>query len=104
MLKNNLSIMDLCASTDEIDIFDTSTINEVILFKWNTFGFKFHLIGAVFHLIYMVVLVVYNYLVYLKGDGRELHEDEIIVGENDNNTYSLLLAAGTIYPAIYDHS
>lgn len=72
MNKTEISIMDLSASTEEIDIFNTSTVQEVIMFKWNTFGWAFHLVGGLFHTFYMVVLIIYNILVYYEGKGKPL--------------------------------
>ena len=109
MVRPELSIMDLCASTNEIDIFDTRSVQEVIQFKWNTFGWHFHLVGGLFHTFYMAILVIYNTLIYIDGLGRpsDDHGDikhHIEKGSHDGDLYSLLLALGTVYPALYDFS
>jgi hypothetical protein len=103
--REELSIMDLAAGTDEIDVFLTSTIQEIIEFKWRKFGMKFHIIGSSFHMFYVSILLIYTNLVYVAGNGKPLDTELHHHDDNEgNNSYAILLMIGTVYPALYDFS
>ena len=66
------------------------------------------MIGSSFHMIYMIVLLIYTNLIYVNGRGRpnnnEDYSHEHEDGHETDNSYSILLMIGTIYPALYDFS
>ena len=100
--------MDLCQATSELDVFLAEGVQEVIDYKWRTFGRKFHLIGTFFHFFYFTVLNVYIYLVFVQNEAQveEVHLEGLNaeVKESTTGYYSILLALGTTYPAVYDFS
>ena len=59
--------MNLCTENDEFDIYLSSTVNDYILYKWQTFGKKFHIVGGTAHFIYVCVLIMYNSSVYVNN-------------------------------------
>ena len=131
-INEHISIMKLCTEGNEFDIFSTSTINDYIQFKWETFGKKFHFVGSTAHLMYVIVLILYNSSVYIQNVSKyrvELshltHEQELqytmdirakvdpaILMEKYNIKfvfereilvkYAILLAFGILYGTIYD--
>jgi hypothetical protein len=72
--NEGISILDMCSQSDEINIFLSDCLQEVIQFKWDAFALRFHLVGLFMHLLYMLILVLYIDLVYihdsLRGDER----------------------------------
>jgi hypothetical protein len=81
--------MDLCAEGEELEMFDTDTLKQVIQYKWQCYGLKHHLLGCVMHLINTFLIVLYIILSYY----HEPKEDNVII---------LLLAIGITYPASYE--
>jgi hypothetical protein len=51
-------------------MFDVETLQDLIAFKWDAFGYKFHLFGCFVHLVYIIILFAYIDLVYIKGGGQ----------------------------------
>jgi hypothetical protein len=65
------------------------------------------MIGSSFHMFYMIILLIYTNLVYVNGNGRPNDNDGYShehANHDENNSYSILLMIGTIYPALYDFS
>jgi hypothetical protein len=81
--------MDLCANTDELPIFETEGMKNIIEFKWMMYGRKHHFVGMVMHMFYTMMITIYVHEAYLK----ESHNQA---------TYTIMLAIGIIYPAWYD--
>lgn len=51
VLKNEgINIMDVCFNTEELDIFDTGSMIDIIEFKWRTFGQFLHQVTLAAHL------------------------------------------------------
>lgn len=68
----DINLMDLCAQSDEIELFTAKAVQEVVEFKWNASAFKFHMIGFSIHMAYMIMLMIYSdrsYIHYPK-DGK----------------------------------
>lgn len=59
MANSEINIASLCADSDEIQMFRSESLKNLIEFKWNSFGFRFHLVGTIVHIIYMAFLFVY---------------------------------------------
>ena len=84
--------MGLLNGTDELDIFDTIAVQELISFKWDSYALTHHLVGCFFHFFYLAILIIYINIIYIKDTGTV--EDKI--------TYVILLAIGIIYPLSYN--
>jgi hypothetical protein len=65
---------------------------DMITFKWECFGRNHHIFGCIMHVAYLVIFVLYVDRVYVHHDGNE----------DEHMLYNLLLAAGILYPWIYD--
>lgn len=83
--------MQLCGETEELEIFETEALQQVIQFKWDTYGRNHHLLGCIMHLFYTFILILYVKQSYIVES-----EDQII--------YAILIAIGIVYPALYDMS
>jgi hypothetical protein len=54
--------MEAIAGSEELSIFKTDLVMDLVDFKWQRFAFKQHVFGALVHVIYVVVLIYYiNY-------------------------------------------
>ena len=90
--NEGVNIPGLFCDSDQLEIFDCETLQELIEFKWNEFGMPLHLFGIIIHFCYIVILFLYTNLIYLQG----LEEGNV------HNPYSIYLLAGIIYPALYE--
>lgn len=59
MSQEDGSLMDAVANSDELSIFETDTVRDMIDYKWYRFAKKQHLFGGFVHLVYIVVLILY---------------------------------------------
>jgi len=51
LLKNEgVSFMGLIAHSDELDIFNTKSLIDLIEFKWNQYGMRHHFVGCMMHM------------------------------------------------------
>lgn len=62
-----VSLMDLCENSEDIDVFLSTSIQEVIEFKWRRYARRWHSIGCFFHMFYMGMLFAYNDFVYAEN-------------------------------------
>jgi len=53
------TIMEAVANSDELRIFETDMIKEMIDYKWMNFAMTIHYIGAFTHLCYLLTLLFY---------------------------------------------
>jgi hypothetical protein len=86
--------MELLATTEELDIFGTTSIQQLIEFKWVAYAMFHHLIGCFFHFFYLIILVVYINIIYIKDTGTP----------EEKQTYVILLGVGILYPQLYNIS
>lgn len=52
--------MDICFKSEELEVFNSEAIKDILYFKWKTFATKFHMMGCVMHFAYMFLL--FNYI------------------------------------------
>jgi hypothetical protein len=91
-MNPDITFMNLCTGSSELDIFETSSLSELIQFKWLTFAKRHHLMGCIMHLTYISTLVIYINVVYINNTGTE----------DDKKLYAYLLGGGMMYPLIYE--
>lgn len=81
--------MELCRNTEELQIFQTEAMRDIIDFKWKMYGRRHHFLGMAMHMFYTLMITIYVHEAYM----REPQHQSI---------YTILLAIGIIYPAYYD--
>ena len=57
--------MHLCQDTEELEIFDTPSLQQVIQYKWDTYGRQHHVLGCAMHMLYTLILIIYVKNAYL---------------------------------------
>lgn len=111
--NKNISFVETCQSSDEIDVFLCESLQEIISYKWNKYARTHHSIGFAFHLIYMFVLVMYVNVVYIENTARmkpsnslETTHDDVdevtLNGLTLQRIYTGILTAAVIYPLLYE--
>ena len=59
MSQEDGSLMDAVSNSDELGIFITDSVRDMIDYKWKTFAKRQHLFGGFMHLTYIIVLSFY---------------------------------------------
>lgn len=52
-------LMDALAESDELEIFSTDLVHEIIDFKWQQFAGRIHTVGAFMHFTFAIILQAY---------------------------------------------
>ena len=63
--NEGVSLMHLCQDTEELEIFDTPSLQQVIQYKWDTYGRQHHVLGCAMHMLYTLILIIYVKNAYL---------------------------------------
>lgn len=88
-MNSNVDMMSYFTDTDELEIFDTDVIHDIIEYKWKVYGMAHHMMGLTMHFVYTFTLIIYVNEVYLR--------------ENTNLwVYTIMLCLGVIYPMWYE--
>jgi len=90
LANEGISLLQLCAEADELELFETDELDELITFKWDAFAKNFMLIGCFFHFCYLTIMIIYVNAIYINND------------KANANLYGILLMIGIIYPMFYD--
>jgi hypothetical protein len=61
-------IITAIANSDELGIFFTDAVKDLITYKWHKFAAATHWVGWLFHMLYIVALQSYVALIYLDDD------------------------------------
>jgi hypothetical protein len=88
--NEGVSLLALCCASNELELFETEQIDELITFKWDAFARDFMLIGCFFHFCYLTIMIIYVNAIYINND------------TSNNYLYGILLMIGIIYPMFYD--
>jgi hypothetical protein len=100
LANEDINLLAICTDSNELAMFESETLKDLIEFKWNAFAWNWHLFGCVIHLAYIVILFLYTDLIYIQGTGASTKEE---TGEDkEMNSYSIILLIGVIYPACYE--
>lgn len=68
LINGDVNILAQCAETeDELNMFESETLQDLIAFKWDNYGYKFHLFGCCYHFVYIIILFLYTDQVYIRG-------------------------------------
>ena len=46
-------------------MLDLAPMDELINYKWASYGFKWHIVGSFFHSLYLILLYIYIQFIYL---------------------------------------
>lgn len=85
-----VSLMELLASTDDLDIFDTKVVTDYIHFNWDNYASHVHFFGAFIHLIYVTTFSIYVHMVFQRRDYT--FRSHLII----------IMFISLLYPMLYD--
>lgn len=117
MSEEDGPLMTAVANSDELGIFKTDMIMDMIDYKWTTFAKRQHLIGGFIHVVYVVVLILYINHTFLdmehvnadrimKIDTSAWHVDDSLIDNRIfptcNPRYMWAIAICLLYPVYYD--
>jgi len=80
--------MELLSTSEELDIFGTTSLQKLIEFKWEAYALNHHMLGCFFHFFYLIILVIYINIIYIKDEGTDA----------EKQVYVVLLGVGILYP------
>ena len=89
-LANNMDLMDACGNTEELEIFATRTLQDLINFKWDTYASTIHFVMFFFHCIYMIIFSIFVFEMYVYRTGTL--QPLVLVGS----------AICLLFPMLYD--
>ena len=61
---HQISLMELLSKSDDLEIFDTKVVSDLIRFSWENYASHVHFFGAFIHLVYAISFFIYVSLVY----------------------------------------
>ena len=91
-VKNeDVNLMTLCEETEEMGIFDTPAIGDIIEYRWDYYAMSFHLKGLFMNVFYIISFILYVKEGYIEGDDSE-HQ----------HIFLLIMNFGLAYPVAYE--
>lgn len=65
VMNQDINLMGICNESEELEIYETQSIQQLIQFKWDTYAYNHHIIGVTFHGFHMLSLVIYINIAYI---------------------------------------
>ena len=99
--------MSTVAGMDELEVFNTEAMTDIIDFKWDKYGMRTHLVGCMIHLAQIGILIFYIDFIYINNQLQTFKETTVdgkVVEETDieSNPYAIILLGGILYPFCYE--
>lgn len=63
--EDDMLLIKAIANAEDLEIFKTKVVQDVINYKWGRFASNIHWFGWIIHIIYIVVLQIYISTTYL---------------------------------------
>lgn len=63
--KIEVDLMYLISQCEEVPLFKTKPVMDLIDYQWNETGFNFHSVGLINFLAYLLILIIYIYQIYI---------------------------------------
>jgi hypothetical protein len=92
LVDEDENIMKILSGSEELDVYDTKSVQQLIEFKWESHASLLHRFGCYMHLIYLLILTIYINIVYIEN----------IADEREIGLLSVFLILGIAYPWAYD--
>lgn len=87
--------MQNCCESDELELFNSEAIKNILDFKWQEYARGFHLIGCTMHFGYMFLLFFYISQVYVNNSTNDYDFNLKLI-------LDLILCGGLVYPMLYE--
>lgn len=87
------SLIDAIGNSEELPIFTSRLVQDLIDYKWDTFAKRIHVMGAFIHLLYLFTIMYY------------ISETFLIKEQASANTDLLtIICVCLVYPLVYEAS
>ena len=96
-VNDDYSFLKECAEGDELEMFESQSIQDMIEFKWSQFGQSHHLMFCIMHFLQLGILMFYIVFVYYNN--KLAHEDG---SDTTANPYAWIMLAGIVVPVCYE--
>jgi len=63
-INEDIPLMELCSNAEELEVFESEALMQLIHYKWNKFGKNHHLIGCIMHFFNTFIIITYIILSY----------------------------------------
>ena len=87
------------AGSEDLSIFESETVKDLIEFKWNRFGFYFNLFGFLVHGFNVLMIFLYIDYVYINGSTDSLENERHV---KIKQKYLKIIVALVGYPLFYE--
>jgi len=98
--EDNGQLMNAIAGSEELEIFKTDLIKDLIDYKWNTYAQAQHRFGAIVHMTYVVVLMYYISKIFLQESKYDAQG--IRINPDPDNFLLVIIMGCLVYPLLYD--
>jgi len=68
IMNEDESVLMLCGDSDELSLFETPQLEQLITFKWHAFAKDFHLVGCFAHFSYLLIMMIYVNAIYVNNN------------------------------------
>lgn len=68
--NEEVNLMSLAEETDEMTIFETAAIVDIIEYRWDTYANSFHMRGLFMNVLYIISFILYVKEGYLESDSE----------------------------------
>ena len=89
--NDGVKLMELMSESDELCMFTTTSIQNLIQYRWQEYGSQHYTMGMIMHVFYTAILVIYVIEFYLPD-----------LGDTDKEWGPILLILGIVYPLYYE--
>lgn len=111
-INQDSDLMSIIATSEELEIFNCPSLQNLIQFKWDEYGMRHHLIGCLMQLLQICILIFYVDYIYINNQiNCRLERHDNPGGEIDydtatyacgENVYAFILLGGIVYPLVYE--
>ena len=92
--------MSAIAESEELPIFKTDLVRDMIEYKWGAYAANRHRFGAMVHLCYVGTLIYYISDIFLRDEKYNDKNERISPPANYDTLYLLMVCL--VYPLLYD--
>jgi len=92
-MNEGINLMGICNESDELEIYETQAIQQLIQFKWDTYAYNHHIIGVTFHGFHMLSLIVYINISYILNYNQD---------PKFQRWFVIPILVSLIYPSYYE--
>lgn len=98
--KDGSGLMTAIAESNELEIFKTDLVRDMIEYKWGAYASGRHKFGACIHLCYVFTLIYYICDVFLQDE--KFDKDGVRISPPANYDILYILMSCLVYPLLYD--